>query len=241
MSVAQKTPVRRDYALALRALQAARVPFVVGGGWALEHYARLLRPSADLDLMLDPASATRAEGILVGEGAEILDRSVSQTRLAFRGGEIDLVHHFAQGTIPVDRDWYQRGVPARVFDVASLVAAPEDLIWSKVFVAARHRFDGADVVHLLRATHDGLDWRRLRTLLEPYPSLLLAYLSLFEYVYPQLADGVPQWLWDDLLSQFETLTEPGGPNVCRGSLLDRTSFEFDEVAKGFTDSGRSAA
>ncbi len=226
---------RRSYARALRTLQAGPIPFVVGGAWAVEHYVRLGRATLDLDLMLQPADADRAGDLLVEAGARVVERDVLQVRLLLHSAEIDLVHHLARGGLAVDAGWYQRGRVGRVADVATLVAAPEDLLWSKAFVAARHRFDGADVVHLLRATGPTLDWVHLRDAFAPYPPLLLAYLNLFAFCYPSEREVVPAWLWDELLANLETPAKPAESDVCRGTLLDHASFEFDLIARGFVD------
>jgi hypothetical protein len=235
MTVALSDSLKRGYASVLRGLKAARVPFVVGGAWGVEHYVSLGRASWDLDLMLDPADVDRALSALAAAGARVHESDAVQVRVRFANVDVDLVHHFAQGLHAVDRDWPRRGVPGHLFGVATLIAAPADLIWTKVFVAARHRFDGADVAHLIRATHETLDWLHLRAALAPYPQLLLAHLNLFSFCYPDERDAIPPWLWDALLANLESPGEPGLPRVCQGTLLDRTSFEFDLIAKGYLD------
>jgi hypothetical protein len=239
MTFALNNTLKRSYASGLLRLTAAQIPFVVGGAWAVQHYVPLGRGTRDLDVMLDPSDVARALVALDDVDAKVLERDATQVRARLVGVEIDLVHHFAQGAQAIDREWHRRGVPGQLFGVATLIASPADLIWTKVFVAARHRFDGADVVHLIRATHQTLDWTHLHTALASYPELLLAYLNLFGFCYPDERDAVPDWLWDDLLANRETPVMPGMPLVCRGTLLDRTSFEFDLQAKGFLDARRS--
>jgi hypothetical protein len=237
LSLAATTPepALRDYGRSVRALQAAKVPFVIGGTWALDHYTPLGRPALDLDLMIEPAEVPPAVAALGTAGARLVEQNPLQTTLTLPNGEVSLVTRFAQGEYAVDAQWRQRAVPGRLFDVAVLIASPADLLWTKVFIAARHRFDGADVVHLLRATHDRLDWHYLAGRLRPYPELLLAYLNLFEFVYPDQRGAVPEWLWTDLFHQIEIPAEPGAPQVCRGTLLDPGSFQFDLIARGFED------
>ena len=41
------------------------------------------------------------------------------------------------------------------------LSPPEEMIWSKAFVQERERYDGADVIHLLRELGPTLDWPRL--------------------------------------------------------------------------------
>jgi hypothetical protein len=228
-------PDKREYQLALQSLKSAQVPFVVGGAWAVEHHVCLGRATLDLDLMLEPSTVDRAVQTLSQYDARLLGRDILQVRLDLNGVEVDLVHHIAQGEYPVDASWHQHALPGYVFDVATSIAAPEDLIWSKVFVASRHRFDGADVVHLILGTHRTLDWKRLAAHLKSYPELLLAYLNLFEFCYPGERSAIPDWLWNDLLASIQVPEMAGGPKICRGPLLDSTSFIFDGIAKGYQD------
>jgi len=37
----------------------------------------------------------------------------------------------------------------------------EEMLWSKAFVMERHRYDGADIAHLIRARGEHFDWNRL--------------------------------------------------------------------------------
>ncbi len=228
-------PTKRAYQLALRALTVDRIRFVVGGAWAIEHYVALGRATLDLDLMIEPRMTDPAVQALTQHGGSVLGHDTMQVRMDLNGAEIDLVHHIAQGEYAVDATWWQHGVPARLFDVATLVASPADLIWSKVFIASRHRFDGADIVHLIRGASQTIDWRRLAQHLRPYPELLLAYLNLFEFCYPGERDAIPSWLWNDLLRRLQAPEAPGGPKICRGTLLDSTSFIFDGIARGYQD------
>jgi len=228
-----RRPEAAAFKRVLRLLTTAQIPFVVGGAWAVEHWVRLSRPTPDLDLMIEPMAIDRGVQAMCQHGAHLLGRDTMQVRLSLGGAEIDLVHHFAQGEYVVDGSWRQYGLPGYIFDVATLFAAPADLIWSKVFVASRHRFDGSDVVHLIRSAHRTIDWQRLRARLNPCPELLLAYLNLFEFCYPGERSAIPEWLWNDLFATLDTLEEPSGPPICRGPLLDSTSFIFDEVAKGY--------
>lgn len=235
MAMVVNETVKREYQLGLRALLAAKVPFVVGGAWAIDHYLPLGRLTLDLDLMIEPDQIDPAVQTLSRYGARLLGRDVLQVCLTLGGVEIDLVHHFAQGEYAVDRTWYQNALPGYVFDVATVFAAPAELIWSKAFIASRHRFDGADIVHLIRATRRTLDWNRLYLHLKPYPELLLAYLHLFEFCYPGERAMIPDWLWTTLLADLAAAPEPTVPGLCRGRLIDSTSFIFDVVRKGYRD------
>jgi hypothetical protein len=235
MASVAREPGHREYRQVLRALGAAGVHVVVGGAWAVEHYVALGRATSDLDVMICPGELPCAVAVLADRGGRVIGRDQTQTRVAVGDGEIDFVHHLAQGEYEVGPEWLSHARPARLFGIASLVAAPEEIVWSKLFVAARHRFDGADIVHLLRATGKSFDWTRLERYCAPYPELLLAFLTLFAFCYPSERRLIPRRLWDVLLPAYLAPAEAGAPTVCRGTLLDRHSFEFDLQAKGFED------
>ena len=48
-----------------------------------------------------------------------------------------------------------------VLGVPVKLAPAEEMLWSKAFVMERERYDGADVIHILRARAEKLDWDRV--------------------------------------------------------------------------------
>ena len=60
----------------------------------------------------------------------------------------------------------------------------EEMIWSKAFLMERERFDGADVLHLMRARQKEINWPRLLSRFGEHWRVLLSHLVLFPYVYP---------------------------------------------------------
>ena len=112
---------------------------------------------------------------------------------------------------------------------------PEEMIWSKAFVMERERFDGADMLHLIRARHDGLNWDRLLELFEPYPRVLFAHLVLFGFVYPGGTDKVPPWVLAHLWSQIGEEGRDASSALCRGTVLSRGQYLVDVEHWGYTD------
>jgi hypothetical protein len=130
--------------------------------------------------------------------------------------------------IVVEDSWIQRARPAVIHDVTTLVLAPEELLASKVFVAKRERFDGADVAHIIFGTHESFDWDREMELVGEHWEMLLWSLILFHYVYPGCAHYVPDAVWHELLRKFATsLAQPAGDKRFRGSLIDENMFAID--------------
>src|SRR5262249_57584928 len=83
-----------------------------------------------------------------------------------------------------DRRWLRRGRPVHMLGNETCVIPLEELIWSKSYVMARERFDGADVAHLFLLQGHGIDWARLERLFGNHVELLLAHLILFRFLFP---------------------------------------------------------
>jgi hypothetical protein len=112
----------------------------------------------------------------------------------------------------------------------------DEMIWSKAFVMERHRFDGADVAHLLRARAERIDWQRLLTRFGANSRVLLAHLVLFGFVYPRDAARVPAPVMNDLLRRVEgeLRVSADASTVCRGTLLSREQYQVDIERWGYT-------
>jgi hypothetical protein len=96
------------------------------------------------------------------------------------------------------------------------VIAPTELIWSKAFVQLRHRYDGADIVHLILKQHDRIDWRRLLGYMDLHWEVLLVHLINFRWAYPSEH-------MDELLGRLERQLDLPPPRVkiCRGRMLSQ--------------------
>jgi hypothetical protein len=225
------------YAEVMRALRAGGVPFLVGGTYALERHAGFSRGTKDLDLFVDVDDWPRLVRALGSCGFE--------TELTFphwlgkvfgEGRMVDFVFAGGNGLARVDRRWFEHGVPAEVCGEQVLICAAEELIWSKSFVMERERFDGADVLHLLRASGSTLDWHRLLRNYGEHWRVLLAHVVLFGFVYPHDLAAVPSWVVADLCARAvaeRPLT--GSPRLCRGTLLSREQYLVDVMGWGYQD------
>jgi hypothetical protein len=222
------------YRAVLRALLDARVPFLIGGSYALARHTRLDRRTKDLDLMIErghwPAAvhALRAHGI--------------STRLSFPhwlgkaiapGAQVDVIFSSGNGLCLVDDTWFRHAEPARVLGFDVQLVPPEELIWSKAFVMERERFDGADVLHLMRATGRRLDWTRLCARFSGHEAVLAAHLVLLAYVYPGSIDVVPDGLLATLLARVAEVRAPS--DWCRGTFLSRAQYLTDVTTGGLVD------
>jgi hypothetical protein len=102
------------------------------------------------------------------------------------------------------------------------------LVASKIFLARRERFDGADIAHVIYGTYGSFDWRREMELLGEHWEMLLWSLVLFRYVYPAPSHYVPAEIWCELLRRFEAeIRSPDSEATFRGSLVDDNMFAID--------------
>ena len=223
------------YQTVLGGLHDVGIPFLVGGTFAMEKLAGIVRQTKDLDLFVRKQDLDSIQAALLRSGVD--------TRIAFphwlakatRGDSfVDLIFANGNSLARVDDEWFAHGLPAVVLGFPAQICSPEEMIWSKSFVMERERFDGSDVLHILRHSSRNLDWRRLIRRFGEHTGVLLAHLILFLYVYPDAHALVPSCVLDELWSQ-RVVTPPGGDRVCRGTLLSRAQYLVDIHGWGYAD------
>jgi hypothetical protein len=222
---------------ALRLLNRAGIHYVVSGAVALGYYTGIWRHTKDLDLFLVRQDLTPALTLLASHGYVVATPAAHWLASARKGQYyVDLIHGFGGWRAPVDDDWYVRGRPATVLGQPVRVAPIEELIWIKSYVAHRERFDGADILHLIQACHATIDWERLIERFDAAWRLLLFYVCLYMFVYPDSRSDIPGWVTAELAERWRRQPTPqvGIPPICGGTLIDRFSFLID-VREGLAD------
>jgi hypothetical protein len=206
-----------------------KIPYAVAGAFAMQQHTGIFRDTKDLDLFLTAENAAAALGLLQEAGFECEICDPVWLFKAKRGEYfVDLITGMSNATIVVDDSWIRRARPAFVYGVPACVLAAEELLASKLFVARRERFDGADIAHIIYGTRGKLDWARVLHLAGDNWEMLFWALILFRYVYPGQTSFVPFDLWRDLLGRFENLISQPDPNAeFRGSLIDERMFAID--------------
>jgi hypothetical protein len=237
---------REVYQEALETLNGAGVPYVVSGMYAIYAYTGICRETKDLDLLMEPTAVVPAAEALKDAGFEV--RLVDEHWLAkaLKGAQIDLIFGMSNGIGFVDRAWHEHSRPARFTGTPVHVAPPEELIWHRLFIGERHRFDMADVVHLILCRGHALDWDRLLDRVGDSWRLLASQLHFFDFVYPDFRSRVPDRVRRMLRERMDADeaeaagggsaagVEAGAP-LCRGAMLSRLSFSVDVNDWGFRD------
>jgi hypothetical protein len=213
----------------LIALETNHVPYAVSGAFALRQHTGICRFTKDLDLFMTAGTVCKALPILSQRGFEC--EVVDPVWLAkARKGEffVDLITGMSNGVLVVQDSWIERASPAVVQGVETRVLAPEELVASKIFVARRERFDGADIAHVIYGTYPSFDWDREMQLVGANWEMLLWSLVLFRYVYPAQSHYVPAAIWQELLRRLEhEIARPDPKATFRGSLVDNNMFAID--------------
>jgi hypothetical protein len=216
-------------------LREAGIPYLVGGTYALEHHANLIRQTKDLDLFIRRADWSRIAETLAPFGIKCeLMFSHWLGKAVESGHFVDLIFAGGNGLIEVDDDWLIHGVPSVVLEVPVHLAPAEEMIWSKAFVMERERFDGADVTHILRKCAHTLDWVRLLRRFATHAPVLLSHLLVFQFAYPDHRRAIPDWVMDELWRRSRS-DEALPARLCRGTLLSREQYLVDVSQWGYHD------
>jgi len=232
---------REIYKRALAALNAAGVPYIVAGAYAIYEHTGIYRQTKDLDLFCEPQAVVPAMRALRDAGFRTrLEQSHWLSKALDDPYFIDIIYGMGNGLALIDADWYTHSTPAILAATQVRVAPPEELIWHRLFIHERHRHDMADVAHLILAKGHLMNWRRLIDKTGENWPLLLSQVQLFRYVYPGYRNQVPRWVLRELLEKAEAdSSQPAAGEEehdnTRGTMISRFSFAIDVNEWGFRD------
>src|SRR5438034_2267991 len=221
-------PAADFYIDALGKLQNTNIPFLVGGAFAFSHYAHVPRETKDIDVFVKPEDLQRV--------LEAFEQLGYQTEVPFPhwlgkihadDNLVDVIFSSGNGVARVDDLWFEHAVKTNILGLIVRMTPVEEMLWSKAFIQERERFDGADVLHLLRETGPSLDWPRLLMRFGDYWRVLLSHLILFGFAYPDKRQNVPAWVMEELIRRL-TVSRPNlQSDVCYGTLLSREQYLHD--------------
>ena len=226
-----KTKAVLFYSHVLETLHHHSVNFMLGGGVAMYHYTGIARDLKDLDIFCKVSEYPQLLKILANEGYQTELTDIRWLAKIFKDEHyIDIIFDTVNNICSVDDSWYIHAVNGTYEGLPVRYMPAEELIWCKVYVQNRERYDGADINHLLLKQGKNLDWERLLFRLDRHWQLLLAQLLLFQFVYPaDYHNIIPKWLFDTLMERAREQYEipPSVEKVCRGPVIDQTQYEVD--------------
>jgi hypothetical protein len=226
------------YRAAIRALNESGVTYAVGAAFARHAYTGIWRPTKDLDVFVKPEELKTAMESLENAGFQTEVKAEHWLAKAHRGDFfIDLIFGTGHGQLPINDDSFRGCQVGEILRTEAPLIPIEEMIASAAYVAGRRRFDGVDIIHLIRGAEGKLDWQRILDRLGEDRVLLLWHLILFDYVYPGHSDYLPQDLMRDLFDEVQKRWENPGEHekAFRGTLLDPHSFNVDVEDWGYED------
>ena len=229
---------RGVYKRALEALNAAAVPFVVAGAYAIYEHTGIYRKTKDLDLFFEPSSVVTAARALREAGFVTRLEDPHWLAKATAGDVfVDLIFGMGNGLALIDSAWIRHSRSGIIAAIPVRIAPAEELIWHRLFIHERHRHDMSDILHLILCLGDTFDWERLVTRVGDHWPLLLAQLLTFSYVYPGYRTNVPVWVYEQLLDRARAQNNGTFEDVdfTRGPMISRFSFTIDVREWGFAD------
>ena len=144
----------------IAALERQEIPYVLGGG--LGCWARGGPPSSnDIDLMLKPEDAERAQAALAEAGMRPETPPEQWLRKAWDGDIlVDLIYEPSGMTI--DDEVIARGEEMSVEAMQIRVMDLDDILVTKLFALDEHSADYRDLILITRSLREQIDWEQLR-------------------------------------------------------------------------------
>lgn len=226
----QKKESEAFYVQALALLDESKTPYLLGGAFAFFKYTGIYRDTKDLDVFCKSSEYTKILKFFSGKGYQTEISDARWLAKIFSGEYyIDLIFDTVNSICRVDDIWYEHATEGELFGVPVKFISAEDLIWCKIYVQNRERYDGADVNHIILKRGNELNWNRLYKKFDQHWHLLLGALINFQFVYPSERNRVPQDLFIELIRRAEEqydLPIPG-EKVCMGPIIDQTQYMTD--------------
>lgn len=227
----QKEKAKEFYTGVLTVLQEHGLNFMLGGGFAMYHYTGIERDTKDLDIFCKPSEYPKILKLLADHGYDTQLTDVRWLAKICKDGEyIDIIFDTVNNICTVDDSWYQYAEDGQYEGIPVKYIPAVELVWCKIYVQNRERYDGSDVNHILLKYGKEFDWKRLLFRIDQHWHLLLSQLLIFQFVYPaDYHDIIPQWLFDELIVRAkEQYDIPAAlEKVCRGPIIDQTQYEVD--------------
>jgi len=200
---------------------------LLGGGFALAAFTGRWRDTKDIDFYISPGDRDRAVAALSRAGfVDYYDRRPYDRKWIYRsvkaGVIVDIIWSMANQRTQVDDAWFERAGYVTIRGEKLDVVPMEEFVWCKLYIIQRDHCDWTDILNLIYARGQYMEWNHLTARLEDDSALLKAILTVYAWLCPKQAVKLPRWLWGRL-----SLPEPAAmrePSHDRIRLLDSRAW-----------------
>jgi len=191
------------YERAIRHLRSAKIPFLLGGGFAFAAYTGRWRDTKDIDLYVEPKDREKAVRALSATGFEdYFGRLPYDRKWIYRstrsGVIVDIIWAMANQRAQVDASWFAHPRRLSIRGDKLPILPIEQMIWCKLYILQRDRCDWTDLFNLVYAAGGTVDWEGLIERLGEDVPLLQAMLGVYCWLCPAQALELPDRLWPRL-------------------------------------------
>jgi len=226
------------YRRVMDTLRANGIEFLVGGAYAFTPYTGIDRSTKDFDLFVHADEIRSVLRILEGAGFRTeLTFPHWLAKVFYKKDFVDLIFNSGNGVTPVDDGWFEHAPSGEVLGLPVKLAPAEEMLWSKAFVQERERYDGADVIHIIRSRAERLDWDRIVNRFGDQWRVLLQALVIFGFVYPSERARIPARVMTTLLDRLrgELDANADAGRLCQGTMISRQQYLPDTLEWGYAD------
>jgi hypothetical protein len=205
--------------------ERAGVRFAFGGAFATAVYTGDLRNTKDFDFYIVPRDQEAMVGAITRAGLEDhYERLPYDRKWIYRASTadviVDAIWAMANLRASVDEYWLTTGPEVTIYGERLRAIPIEELIWSKLYVLQRDRSDWGDVINLIDARADDIDWNHLVDRLAEDAPLLGGALSVVGWLAPDRARDIPEPVWRRLGLALPVRSSDPDLTRRRANLLD---------------------
>jgi putative nucleotidyltransferase-like protein len=200
------------------------VRFAVGGGLASTAYAGQWRNTKDIDLYILKRDREPMLGAIEEAGLrDYYEQKPYDRKWIYRSYRddtiVDVIWAMANQRALVDEDWLD-GPEIEIEGESVRLLAPEEMVWSKLYIVQRERCDWPDALNLLYMIGPELDWSWLLKRVGPDTDLLGGLLSVFGWLSPGRARQLPSHVWAETGARLPAANSDPEITSQRANLVD---------------------
>lgn len=213
------------YREAIRTTRKTGSKFVLGGAFGLAAYTGRFRNTKDLDFFVLPSEKDKIVDALTKAGFEDYHSTHAYDRgWIYRAVKddviVDTIWQTPNRRTRVDEEWFKRGRKVRIREEVLQALPAEELLAIKLYILQRDRCDWPDLINLLYAVGQELDWPHVIRRMERERPLLAGLLQVFNWVCPDKAILLPAEVRKQFNLETPTNEELSMPADHRVRLLD---------------------